>query len=64
MKNLEGRMIIKTGFENKPVTSVSIMEEADKLLDVEQYLNRRVSTEVYKKWGVAIRFHILEKKTK
>ena len=62
MKQIEGRMIIKTGFESKSATNVSIMEEAGMLSEVERYLNDRVASEIYNKWKVAVRFHILENK--
>jgi len=31
---------------------------ASKLLEAEQYLNNEVATEMYKKYGIAFRFHL------
>lgn len=62
MKNLEGKMIIKVDETTNPKQRASeqVMELSDKLINLEQYLNEKVATEVYKRWKIGVRFHILE----
>lgn len=58
---IKGEILLMTA-KPAPVKGQSISEwamgESQKLLDTEQYLNNEVATEVYKRFGVAIRIHL------
>ena len=52
-----GRMIT-TGFKYEGEFQSDSNSLVERMLKAEQYLNDRVATEVHKKFGVAVRFHL------
>lgn len=52
---VEGKMIAKIIFKNP---KEAMDKTGTKLIEVEQELNHNVANAIYKKYGVALRFHV------
>ena len=51
IKELKGEIIIRSQIEN-------LNNFTENVLKTENYLNDKIATKIYKKFGIAIRFHL------